>query len=100
MEEVLSLLLQTVTSQSQEEITAAQERLSVYGMSPEFVSLIFGIITNVENDDNLRLAAGIYISVKCQSSWDSIPEESTKFILDNFPQIFVNANDQMLSYFT
>ena len=100
MEELTTLLLQTVSSQSQDEIAQAQERLDAYGMSPEFVSLLFEIITNSENDDNLRLTAGIYISVKCQAQWCEIPEESTKFILENFPNVFSNANEQMLSYFT
>jgi hypothetical protein len=99
MEEISCLLIQIVTSQSHEEITQTQERLDAYNMSPEFVSLICEIVANAENDDNLRLSAEIYLTVKCQNAWESIPEESKKFIFENFPNLFVNANDQMLSYF-
>ena len=98
MEEILSLFGQLLNAKSDEEIHAVEENLSQYGMSQEFVNIVFQIILN-SNELNIQKQASYYICVAFDHNFDQIPDDTKTFIAENFPQLLFSIDFSMYDYY-
>ncbi|EAY17804.1 hypothetical protein TVAG_016340 [Trichomonas vaginalis G3] len=99
MDEIVNLLSVTFQAKSQEEIDGANEALNNFGMSQDFINILFSIILNKELSISVRTSAASFLCVKCDKEHDKIPPESIDLIISQFPQLLFQVEPALYNYF-
>ena len=98
MEEVSALFTQLVNATTEEEVKGSEESIDAYGMSLEFVTATFQLISSTQ-DLNLQKQASYYLCVRFQHSFDDIPQESKDYVAQNFFELFFSLNFELYDYY-